>query len=1404
MQEESGLHGDVRGVPEQNPKESSIQQRLPGLRAEGGGEGRAAQEAPEGRGVSGPDARYTGAEAGGLSLPEPEEDGLAQYSMDQGQEGPKTAEEVIGALPVKAQRYLARTERGLVGRVGDALGVPRTAQRAYLYDIAGQISAEYLRDGRVSQETIDRMFDEAYKQGVEVDREYYDQNRELRDYLRETKLTISPEDSADIPDFNDFRKSNFGRLNISTKGGTNIDRVYRELAERWPEFFDERRELHPADQLKRIAEVAQSFHVVKRSLDGYYGDKAEDFRRGARHDFETALQNTMSDLRTVRRYAMERDGRSAGAEIPQTMEEVNGLWRQLKDARRSYEKAAARNLLTREDEVKVGQLLRGEDDLKNLDPKKYNVKGITEVYAAKEAYERIAKALRGWNQARRADLRAMADGFLETANDWKDKSEGILYSRETMERNIRDIVPDQDLADQINHTYFQPVHQAAAAANRMKNEYRRRVKELGLSTRETRDMREQGLVSEAHAVQLLGEAEDNIRVLEQSRGRMKARDGKTLDEWRAAVDKLWESNPELNREKIRKAVQAFRDIYDELFQQMNEARVRNGYEPVNYRRGYFPHFQPGNGDGIMALFGRALGIRTEVTALPTSINGLTHTFRPGIQWFGNAQERLGFNTAYDAVEGFDRYIEGVADVICQTDNIQQLRALAAQIRYRTTDDGIREQIDAVNANRSLPEEDRNNRIEKIYESGRFALGNFAVELEEYTNLLANKKSRADRNAEQALGRGIYNLTKAAAGRVAANMVAVNPASWLTNFIPLTQGGALLDRGMLLQGMWQTLKAYRTDDGMVDASAFLTNRRGSDPLVRTWTDRASAAMSRPMEYIDQFVADSLVRARYRQNLGQGMSETAAMEDADAWTAGVMADRSKGAMPTLFERRNPLTKIFTQFQLEVNNQLSYLFKDIPREAGKRGLAALAAALLKFVLGAWLFDEVYEYFIGRRPALDPLGILNDTVGDLTGWQLPNLVELGVGAVTGDMPSFETEKTGLTEAGKNLAGNVVEELPFIGSLLGGGRLPVSSALTDAGTLWSAATDEDWSTEKRLQEVRDEILEKAATYLALPFGGGQIKKIGEAVEAGVRGGSYRVNTQGEKQMEYPVYTDDFGALVQSMIMGALFGKTTLPTGRDWIENGFNTLSARQTAAYQALSEMDADQETVYNAILDWRDISGDDTITSYERGLQQRDLLRGLDLTDRQKLELYRGLAAENDSRPEKFQAMMNAGLSWNQVMDAYDQYAGIDQDDSLTGEEKATDFKRWVEKQPWSEGQKNTAMEQLTYWRMMPAGANDKVLAAEEYGVDPEAWDTLKEELAKINDNESVSQSEAKQALKAMTGLTDEQRAVLWQMQNKSWNPRNNPFDRSVGKEIHALLNQEDEEEDEVPGLSLPEPED
>jgi hypothetical protein len=1464
-----------------------------------------------------------------------------QYSVDEEAELPTAAQEesrdIIGTMPVKAQQYLRRAESYLTAKVGNLLSVPRYAQREYLRDIVREISLEYLREGRVSDETINDLFDRAYDEGVVVDREFYDQYEELRNFLRTTQLTISPEDSADISDFNDFRKSNFGRLNISTQGGTNIDRVYQELESMWPEFFSEARESHPSDQLQRIADVAQSFQVVERNLDEYYGPEAAEFRRWARHDFEAAVNDALSELNRVRRYVQERDAQAATAEaVPTTQAEVTEMWGQLKQARRTYEKTAARNLLTQHDQVQVGRLLRGEIELEHLNEKTDNVKGIREVYQAKLEYERLTRLIRQWNQSRKAALRQQADRYLQTANDWKDKKAGILYSRETMERNIRDIVKDATLAEEINQTYFTPVHDAAAAANRMKNQYRDRVRDLNLS----RNVAKGNTVSEAHAVQLLGEAEDNIRILEQSRGRLKERDGKSLEDWRGIVNDLWEENPNLDAEKIRAAVAQFRTIYDELFQQMNEVRVRNGYEPVNYRSGYFPHFQPGNGDGILARFGKALGIDTEVTALPTTINGLTHTFRPGIRWFGNAQERLGFNTAYDAVEGFDRYIEGVADVIHQTDNIQRLRALASQARYRTGDEGIRKQVDEVRANPNLTEEDKQNRIEKIYETGRFALSNFVVELEEYTNLLANKKSRADRNMEQALGRNMYNLVKALEGRVAANMVAVNPASWLTNFIPLTQGGALLDRGMLLKGMWDTLKAYKVDDGIVDKSSFLTNRRGSDPLVRTWAQKASATASRPMEYIDHFVADSLVRARYRQNLGKNMSEDAAMSEADAWVAGVMADRSKGSTPTLFNRSNPITKVFTQFQLEVNNQLSYLFKDMPKDVKDKGIAALAAALLKFFLGAWLFDEVYEYVIGRRPALDPIGILNDTVGDLTGYELPNLVELGVGAVSGNLPSFEVEQTGLSEAGSNLAGTVAETLPFIGGVLGGGRVPISSAIPNLGNLWNALTNEDWSAEKRLQEVRDELLEKPLVYLGLPFGGGQLKKIYEGIEGVIQGGSYSVNAEGEQELQYPIYNDTPAQAVGNAVLASTFGRTSLPTGRDWIEGGFDTLGAKQTAVYQGLLEAGVPGEEAYalleqlrgvekteteseaaqeRRLLQEADISGDGKSIVYyglmasdrERELMdeladmdadmgevttallgikdagalkgaaasnaKRDAIAGAALSEDEQIRLYNYTFGEKQddgsyvsSRAEDITAFQEAGLTFDQFLEAQNEYSTINEEYDSSGE-KAVEFARWVNGQGLTEEQAAVVKDAFTYYSQIPqsggyyekfaaAGMSDEsayslnqaldeleplegedqVTSLQKYqvvvnsdlteseqmtamgelmpeteyeklrvgslqGVTPRAYVSYKQALPlyDADGNGSFKQEEVRAALDSLP-LTTEQRAALWQMQNKSWKPSSNPYSVSVSQQVYDALNAEEEDDgglmDWSSGVTLP----
>ena len=1101
-----------------------------------------------------------------------------------------------------------------------------------------EISDEYLASGTVQQETIDRLFDTAYDEGIVVDDEYYREYKHIKDHLRTQAITISEQDKHNIADFNDFRKSAFGSLRIVNDGGLPVDVAYQELQGMAGELFPDDI-THPADQLVRMFEVARSIEKVEKSLSEYYGRDAAEFKRWAKNDFDTAVHETMGELKNVRRYAEERGQTETQTQLT-TQEDVAEAYKLLKEARRTYEKAAAKNLLTDHDNVQVGRLLKGEIELEHLDPAKDNIKGITAVYEAKREYERLTKLIKEWNNSRKAQLREQADEYLQTANDWKDKKAGILYSRETMERNILDIVKDKKLAKDIIGEYFTPVHEAQAKATKLKNKYRERVKALNLSTKETRAMQKRGQVSEAHAVQLIGEAMDNIRMLENSRGRMEQRDGKTLSDWRGIVQDLWAQNPQLDKAKIEHAIEEFRKIYDELFQMMNDSRLRNGYEPVNYRKGYFPHFQPGDGDGIMGLFGRALGISTDVAALPTTINGLTHTFKPGIQWFGNAQERLGFNTAYDAVEGFDKYIEGVADVIYQTDNIQRLRALATQTRYRTGEEGIRKQVDAVYADPTLSEQDKQNRIEKIFESGRYALSNFVVELEEYTNLLANKKSRADRNMEQALGRDMYNLVKALESRVAANMVAVNPASWLTNFIPLTQGGAQLHSGELLKGMWQTLQAYKESDGIEGASTFLTNRKGSDPLVRTWAQKASAVMSSPMSYIDQFTAGSLVRARYNQNLKQGLSEAEAMSEADSWVAGVMADRSKGSMPTLFNRSNPLTKVFTQFQLEVNNQLSYLFKDMPRGQREKGVAALAAALIKFFLGAWLYDEVYEYFIGRRPALDPLGILNETVGDITGYELPNLVELGVGTITGDMPSFQTEKQNAYDTATNLLTTTAEELPFIGGVLGGGRVPISSALPDWDNLLKTVTSDTWSTEKKLATAGKELL-NPASYLLLPFGGGQLKKIYQGLDAVIKGGSYSVDAEGNDLLQYPVFNDDPWETAAAAGQAMLFGKTSLQTGRDWIDSGFKTFGAKETAVYQAMTDAGVPDEDAYNLLLTLRSAKKTDTETEAQ---QERRMLQQADISGEGKSTVYYGLMATDKER-ELMDAMADTGADMGAV---------------------------------------------------------------------------------------------------------------------------------------------------------------
>ena len=1150
----------------------------------------------------------------------------------------------------KAAQYVRRLESGLVNELAENLSVPGQAKREVLRPMAEEALRTFFTDGQLDRAKLNDLFETAYQAGIEEDTQYIEQYGDLKKFIRDQKLSISEKDRQDIADYNLFRKAAMGTLTIS-KDGLPVDVAYQQLQEMAPELFPADITA-PSDQLMQIYDVARGIQKVQKTLDEYYGPQAASFKKWQQANFTESIDRLTSGLRVAQRYLDAQNKAKEKLAIPQTAEETKQMWAQLKDARRVVEKAQSKTLLTEADQKIVNRLLRGETSTDYVAGME-NGQQILKVYEAKADYDMLALKLKAWNAQRKQGLRDFAEQALTEAEavKWVDKNMGIRYQRETMERNIRDIARKGKVSDEkanaFINKYFWPVHENESKRKNYLVEQQNRIRALGLD----RQVRKGNLVSESYAVQWLGEAEFNRDYLKQH-PRVERRGGMTFDEWNAAIQEFEKQNPNLDLGKVRAAVKVFHEVYDKLFQDMNRVRIENGYEPVNYLQGYFPHFQENEeGGSILQKFARAAGIEGDVSPLPATINGLTANFKPGIRYMANIQNRLGYATAYDALQGFDRYIEVATDVIFHTADIQRLRALATQIRYRASDEGLKQRIDAIMMNPFLNPDEANEQVANLTKNGRYGLSNFVDELDEYTNLLAGKKSRLDRGMEKLMGRRFYNVMKKFESRVGANMVAANVGSALTNFIPITQAWSQVSTADVLRGMWDTLKNYKTADGLDSASTFINNRSGYRRLAMSTMDKVSAGAGWLMESIDTFTTGSVVRARYYQNLRRGMSETSAMQEADQFASGVMADRSKGSTPTLFAAQAPWVKLFTQFQLEVNNELSWIFKDMAQEERKKGVAALAKAMFKFLIGAWIYNEFYESIVGRRPALDPLDIINDTVGDFTGYHIPNMVLAGIGAAKGEKIDFTTEKQTTDKAIAGVWGRVLSEAPSTQALtilgldeamgieIDNGRIAVASALPDIGKLRKAiwSSNEDMAPAKKAKTITDELI-KPGLYLATPFGGGQIRKAYQGATAAARGGSYSVDNEGRDILQYPVYNDNPADRAKSWAQALLFGKTATEEAQSWVESGFKSLSAKETAAYQGMTEGGTDQRESYAFVTAMKKVDDKNAKLA---------MLYAYDIPQNAKTAYYYSVMA-SDEEQAKMDALAADGVGY----DAYMQY--------------------------------------------------------------------------------------------------------------------------------------------------------
>jgi hypothetical protein len=754
--------------------------------------------------------------------------------------------------------------------------------------------------------------------------------------------------------------------------------------------------------------------------------------------------------------------------------ELQGIYQELKTKKETFAKTKNQKKMKQVDEdikqvegllMKLDLQLFGKSEPKPVAPKlkaggdaakTENISPAPKVKDPKQEYaiaqSKNKKLVETYKQ-KNDKLKEEVAKLLSNSDQWKDKGRFQL-GRETMNRNFEDIMGKD--ANTFKQKFLDPISSQEANRVRFLNKERDIVKTYGIKAKSEDDK----------LVQMYGEKKISLADLKQK-----------TQNWKQVV----------------KVAENYRRKYDELLTTVNKELENNGFNPIPKRADYFPHYE--EVDGIM----KSLGFDMENHSLPTDINGLTDQFKPNKNFFRNALQRKGDETTFGAIQGFDKYIEGISNVIYHTKNIKQLRSLDQVIRTKY--------------------------------AGDTKLSNFAAELTEYTNLLAGKKAKVDRAFEDRFGRKVYNAVETIRRRTGANMIGANVSSALTNFIPITQSLATTEKKAFVKGLSDTLANVVKNDGFIQQSDFLTKRIGSDPLYRTNWDKITDKSMWLMKTFDSFTSQAVTRGKYNELIAKKVPHEKAIKQADDYAARLMADRSKGSMPTLFNSKT--FGILSQFQLEVNNQVSFLFKDLPRNSKNK--AALASSMGQILLYSYLYNNLYEKAVGRRPAFDPIGIAFQAKKDYTNDNLSK-----------------------GEATQNLTKNVLNTLPFT-SIMSGGRFPIAAGVPNTNDAMAGRSS--WTTE----------LSKPLIYLGLPAGGGQLKKTYEGLtdmnknplEPQGTTGSYK-----NGKLQYPV--EDSAA---NNTRAALFGKYSLPESNQFYDNKRSALSDKQTK----MVEMNPES---YNAII--------------------------------------------------------------------------------------------------------------------------------------------------------------------------------------------------------------------------------
>ena len=899
---------------------------------------------------------------------------------------------------------------------------------------------------------------------------------------------------------------------------------------------------------------------------------------------------------------------------------------------------------------------------------------------------------------------------------------------------------------------FAPIHENERKRVLMVNDYAKKLNALGIDTRKNISIQlpdvAESKISESTLIHWLGEKEFDLQEMKAEFGESKAY-RELAEQIRRVKESLW---PE-QLERINKGIAELRQLLEEMWPMLNEARIKEGYDPIGYIPNYFPHAKLNDPKDPLQKTASLFGIDLTDSELPMDIAGRTEDFKPRTPWSGNVLQRKGKATDYDALRIFDQYIEGTSNIIYHTDDISNVRALSDYMRYSFSEESVRKQIDEIYKNKSLSIEDRDKKIAEIYKQNaeNHKLQNYVQNLDEYANQLAGKKSSIDRAAEKNIfGRKFYKAVNAVENRVAGNMVAGNIGSALTNIIPITQGLGRTRTTSQLKGLGEALLYMKNGemDELTKRSTFLATRGGTERTYKNWLQRleTKGGKANPLQWMeaaDTFATQAVWRARYHNNLKDGMGELAAIKEADTFARNLFGGRSKGSMPTIFNSK--VLKPLTMFQLEVNNQYRNLIKDIPHE--EKTIYRKMRSYMGIVIGAYMFNDAYEKITGRRSAFDPFGMANEAYGDATGEGMRNTWDILGDAIKGDGVQLteQREKKIPSAVIQGVTDELADNTPFVGGLFfDGGRIPLKSAVPHPvkGAMHFADAmrgEERWG--KALQEINKEAISPLATYMMLPIAGGQVNKTMKGLNMMRKGGSYTQTNEGER-LQFAVDKDKKTNWAQAL----LFGKWATDGGKAYMKDKGMMLGAKQTETYKKLvaagakntlafdevnhvrsAEKTSSKMTVLRAsllneeqkgILYYDMVAGDkerevldhfkdsgnrwrlaecmSRMSEFEQTAPKRETLKNAALSDEEKEYLYLYKIVYKDSREKeqgRIRTLRDAGIGMNDYLKIRTKYGEL-----YDYKDAEARMRQWLQEEGFSWQEQSVIKEQFIFWGMHP----------------------------------------------------------------------------------------------------------